>query len=325
MVACKYPQKRNWSTGRCKTPCKRHQVVNPCTGKCVTKTYLKTLMETDYLDRDEFHYDSIANHVGENPSDLRDGLVEDISCYPRKRNLLTGMCKTPCESHMAINPATGQCVTKAYLRTLDFDLYEKDEEDTMAANILFRPTIDQSIEAAKDDEKLRELIKSSAITVADARVVRGIYQGSGEKKLIGIYDHTKRRGCETSFLKSMVTSDVGKCGITSPQVYSSVNLQNAVKNSSSNFVWITGASMVSVLQDISNAGITVDSDLRLLIVNNAGILRLLVPKEKTIKFAENFLENNRDDMNKHETLQLINQSGNGFNMTIHEFTASTLV
>lgn len=39
MPACKYPQRRNTKTGRCKKPCKKSQRVNPRTGRCVSKSH----------------------------------------------------------------------------------------------------------------------------------------------------------------------------------------------------------------------------------------------------------------------------------------------
>ena len=37
MPACKYPQKRNSKTGRCKKPCKKTQKVSKSTGRCISK------------------------------------------------------------------------------------------------------------------------------------------------------------------------------------------------------------------------------------------------------------------------------------------------
>ena len=38
MPACKYPQRRNSKTGRCKKPCKKSQKVSKSTGRCVSKS-----------------------------------------------------------------------------------------------------------------------------------------------------------------------------------------------------------------------------------------------------------------------------------------------
>jgi len=282
-------------------------------------------LENDGIGRrtHDLDQDTLANHAGENKSDLRDGLVEDPECYPRKRNLLTGMCKTPCEAYSAINPATGRCVTKAYLRTLDFNFYDEDEECAMAANILFSPSIDQSIDATSSED-LKRLIKTSAVTVADARVLRGIYLGSQDKPLVGIYDHKKRIRCEKGYLENVFTSKIGQCGIISPEEFSVDNLVNKINNDvGKGFIWVTGKSSLEVIQELDRKVNTLSSDLRLLIINDTGILRLLVPKNLDIKFAENFIQENLKDISENN-LGKTNMADSGINMTIHRFNKLTL-
>ena len=345
-MACTYPQRRNWFTGRCKTPCKNHQAINPITGRCVSKTYLMLLHELGHIDDEELDLendglgrshgmnsieetlflenDSLENHAGEKKSDLRDGLVEDSSCYPRKRNLLTGKCKTPCESYMAINPATGQCVTKRYLRTLDFTLYDVDEDDTMAANILFTPSVDQSVKSTTSKD-LKKLITTSAITIADARTLRGVFLGSQakEESLVGIYNHSKRSGCDTSAWKSVLTSNLGKCGIVSPQKFSNDTLLTTIQDSGNNFTWVTGGSAIDVLGYLSAKVNSLPYDLRLLIINETGILRLLVPKNVNVYYTRETLENLKDPTV--DNLNFFNKSDSGINLTIHKFNKMTLV
>ena len=266
----------------------------------------------------------MKNHAGEKKSDLRDGLVEDSSCYPRKRNLLTGKCKTPCESYMAINPATGQCVTKRYLRTLDFTLYDVDEDDTMAANILFTPSVDQSVKSTTSKD-LKKLITTSAITIADARTLRGVFLGSQakEESLVGIYNHSKRSGCDTSAWKSVLTSNLGKCGIVSPQKFSNDTLLTTIQDSGNNFTWVTGGSAIDVLGYLSAKVNSLPYDLRLLIINETGILRLLVPKNVNVYYTRETLENLKDPTV--DNLNFFNKSDSGINLTIHKFNKMTLV
>lgn len=73
MVACKYPQVRNYATGRCRTPCKNHQAINPATGRCVTKTYLKALRHNGDLTDSEYR------------STIRDDGITRRSDYLAKR------------------------------------------------------------------------------------------------------------------------------------------------------------------------------------------------------------------------------------------------
>ena len=341
-MACRYPQRRNWFTGRCKTPCKNHQAINPITGRCVTKTYLIALHELGYISDDELDLenDGVGRSHGMNSieetvfmeedsktkSDLRDGLVEDLDCYPRKRNLLTGRCKSPCESHMAINPSTGQCVTKRYLRTLDFSLYDEDEECTMAANIMFVPSVDQSIKAAGENQALKNLIKTSVLTVADLRTMRGIYLGSKELTqgpLFGIYSHSKRVGCETSYLQNVFTPEIKKCGIIDPEKYNPNEFVDMMSSAGNNFTWVTGASALDVLTDLNTKVNELPNDLRLLIVNDTGILRVLIPKLSKIEFVPGFLDANLKVVSD-ETLNLTN-NGKGLNLSIHRFINMTSV
>lgn len=295
-MACKYPQQRNWLTGRCKTPCKNHQAINPNTGRCVSKTYLQTLNSVgaitpgeyahaksnngvykrnqvsfnDYYDDSDYNYGIDA--YDKELSDERDGLVEDPSCYPRKRNILTGYCKTPCEAHQAINPATGQCVSKAYLMHLNPVLYDEDEDCTMAANLIFSPSIDQSLASAKTEE-MKELIKTSCFTLADVRVARGIQLGS-TGPMCGIYSHSQRKSCDDSAIKKALTSDLKACGISHPGAFTPEKFQELVKKAGNDFVWVTHHA-VPVLSEPQ------EQDLRLIVVSDQGVNKILIPKGKT--------------------------------------------
>ena len=259
MVACKYPQVRNWETGRCKAPCRADQAVNPDTGRCVTKTYLKALhirgdlgtstyrsalrddgitrrdgrsrrsggtRSLSYGTRDEFSDLGDFNFTeydykeprgysrGDNAKDLRDMLVDDPDCYPRKRNLMTGRCKTPCEPGYAINPRTGGCVTIEYL--ISIDLYDpyliEDEEDSMAANLKWFPSIVQS-EASHDNADMKTLLRSSELGVGDLRTLRGIELAGTGPQLVGNYSRGNRVKCEQNVLRAIITSAQANCGL----------------------------------------------------------------------------------------------------------------
>ena len=262
MVACKYPQVRNWETGRCKAPCKANQAVNPETGRCVTKTYLKALhirgdlgtrdyrsalrddgitrrdgrsrrsggsRRLSYGTRDEFsdlgdfnftEYDYkeprgyFGYSRGDNIKDLRDMLVDDPDCWPRKRNLATGRCKTPCEPGYAINPRTGGCVTIEYL--ISIDLYDpyliEDEEDTMAANLKWFPSDVQTL-ATHDNADMKRLIGNSTLGVADLKTLRGINQSGPGVQLFGIYSPAHRTACDLSVFRSLIGSNLSNCGL----------------------------------------------------------------------------------------------------------------
>lgn len=134
-MSCPAGQTRSRSTGRCRKPCERHQAINPATGRCVSKNYLRKLQRECHGDDDALYPYGTGSE-----KDYRDGLVPDPLCYPRKRNIYTGYCKTPCGTGRAINPATGNCVTLRYLRSLNPNDYDTDYDDESAADILFTPT-----------------------------------------------------------------------------------------------------------------------------------------------------------------------------------------
>lgn len=114
--------------------------------------------------------------------DTRQGVVVDPPCYPRKRNTHTGFCKAPCENGYAVNPRTGACVTKDYLRSLNYNDYDTDDDDLMLGAILSTPTGFSS-----------NLHAESVITVKDTAVMRGIMQGAGGFSFSGTYDGPKRK------------------------------------------------------------------------------------------------------------------------------------
>ncbi|CAM9107180.1 unnamed protein product [Sphacelaria rigidula] len=275
MVACKYPQVRKWETGRCKTPCRADQAINPDTGRCVTKTYLKALHirgdlgTSDYrsalrddgitrrdgrsrrsggpvrrltnqrrtnddqfglnklgdFDYSDFEYKERAitpyrarktrgYYGSDNERDLRDLLVADPDCYPRKLNLLTGRCKTPCPPGYAMSPKTQRCVTIEYLLSQDLDYYIEDGDDWMAESIKWYPSTVQTL-ANHTDADLKKLINESRLTVSDLKVMSGIesVMTGHAVMLVGNYRHGQRKACEESLVRSLVTSKVAQCGL----------------------------------------------------------------------------------------------------------------
>lgn len=348
MPACQYPQVRNWSTGRCRTPCKNHQAINPDTGRCVTKTYLKakhyegdltdyeyrSALQDDgitrrhssrrpsssrsYVDRavdrlGDFDYSDFEykqrkprsygsryygrSRYGDNRSDLRDLLVADDHCYPRKLNLLTGRCKTPCEPWEAINPATGRCVTKEYLESLDWDLYDSDEEDDMAENIKWSPSTYQTRERHSSNGVLTSLIDASHLNVADLRTLRGLQQVSQNNLngppviVVGHYSPSQRKWCDKSSIMSVLHSDAEKCGFKNAEVIDdapSDKLENMMKSSGKNFTFVSGLSLNHEVLAEAVATATGKS-IKFALIDARGVWRILVAKTD-VKRETNELE-----------------------------------
>lgn len=355
-MACQYPQKRNWLTGRCKTPCKNHQAINPRTGRCVTKTYLESLhaygdisgeeliesydddgvysrnevvdMEDGYLPRSLISYPrsllsypaSYLGYESKALSNYRDGLVDDASCYPRKRNLLTGRCKKACEAHQAINPRTGQCVTKSYLMSLDYNLYDVNEEDMMAANLLFSPTIDQSADTNVSD--LRKLVMSSALNVADVRTVRGIYLATAEtKKVVGHYSPKKRVSCDNSAISASLSSGTAQCGILNVSPVQSLGIiYEKVEYARGDFSWITGYSFEEVASFLTGP---VPKDARILVIGGKSVWLILVPKGESLSVNTDFFTNNSGISNS-DIASAINAANPKCNVSYHVFGPQTM-
>lgn len=356
MVACKYPQVRNWETGRCKAPCRADQAVNPDTGKCVTKTFLKAAHIRGDLGTSEYRSalrddgitrrdgrsrrsggprrlsygtrDELSEYLGEdvdftefdykeprrygrlgysgysrrdNAKDLRDMLVDDPDCYPRKRNLRTGRCKTPCPPGYAINPETLQCVTIEYLISIDLydPWYEEDEEDYMAANLKWFPSTIQS-EAAHDNADMKTLIRSSELGVGDLRTLRGIELAGTGPQLVGIYSRGSRVKCEQNVLRAIITSAQANCGlrnvkqvgVPSPvaappgvNVIPNPNppptlqelLNEAVLNAGMDYAFVTGLLMTAAtIGQVFNAAGAAGRDTRLAVIDREGVFKFVI-------------------------------------------------
>ena len=333
MVACKYPQVRNWETGRCKAPCRANQAINPETGRCVTKTYLKALhirgdlgtrdyrsaLRDDGITRrngrsrrsgkrvsysDEFsdlgdfnftEYDykeprRYGYSRGDNIKDLRDMLVDDPDCWPRKRNLLTGRCKTPCEPGYAINPRTGGCVTIEYLMSIDlYDPYLiEDEEDSMAANLKWFPTIVQS-EARHNNADMKTLLRGSELGVGDLRTLRGIELAGTGPQLVGNYSKGVRQRCEQSVLRAIISSAQANCGLRNveqvgvqppnpPRTLDQV-VTDKVNASNGDYTFVTGVQVnVQTLDMIFAAHLAQNPvrDTRLALIDREGVFKVVI-------------------------------------------------
>lgn len=313
-MACKYPQKRNWKTGRCKTPCARHQAVNPATGRCVSKSYLRSLHWYDYDEEEglEDLYGYGYNLLGEELDDLADGLVADSSCKPpTKLNLLTGKCKTPCGPFKVINPETGQCVTKKHMRSLNYNLYDADLDDYMLADRLFFPYMSHIDLIARKfgNDYLTELNKLTGLTDNDMVVMFSIrnsidnstsYFGQNKPALVGIYDRILRKKCENFSIVKAMTDKLGECGVTSVKNVNSTALAGqkksreevmkealleAGKKSNTYAFFCQGGlrqldiGLINIMKEVAKSG----SDAKVLHVCDQGVWKIIIPKNEDVQ------------------------------------------
>ena len=203
-MSCPAGKTRNRSTGRCRKSCKKHQAINPETGQCVSKTYLKRIQRQSFGDSD-FVYDP-ALYDSELQKDYNDGLVPDAACYPRKRNIYTGRCRTPCGPGRAINPATDRCVSLGYLRRCNPLDYDTDGDCEMAAAITFTPTDLASkigiFSPYDNDVTKKDLFKKNMVTENDLVVMESAFHMQDKTEqytnnlLSGTYSPDERKnGC----------------------------------------------------------------------------------------------------------------------------------
>ena len=385
MVACKYPQVRNYETGRCKAPCKAHQARNPANGNCVTKTFLKALhirgdlgtseyraalrddgitrrdgrsrrsggpvsrsaprstrFEFDkYGDFDftEFDYKepktrkSYGKSYGKDSErDLRDMLVYDKRCHPRKLNLATGKCRKPCDPGYAINYRNGRCVTIEHLLKLDMEEYVEDEDDDMAENIKWYPSTVQTT-ANHTDAEMKKLINNSKLTVADLKVMSGIEMAgsnSDHSVILGIYSHGQRKACDESLVKSLASDKLKKCGmrrVTFPtQEDAAGKFVDTIVVAEADFVFLYdsdtkfGSGFLSYfLGEITNMEINV----RLALVEGHGVWRIVCSRAVK-KFQD---VPTQEQMNKYGRKQLAEELDkyyeNQVSFSYHPFDAQT--
>lgn len=289
-MSCAAGQTRSRSTGRCRKPCERHQAINPATGKCVSKNYLQKIRRQPCGPSDNVY--SVAPFGIGSKKDYRDGLVPDPLCFPRKRNIYTGYCKTPCGAGRAINPATGNCVTLRYLKMLHPNDYDTDDDDDMVAPILFTPT---SITASGQyDNEVSKLsgFKTNLLTENDLTVMREAYRMG---KISGVYSPDARKeNCKESQFSMEQPSMFSLCGLADVKAMSTKgrSLQQLVmENTDLNkniFVFETMHDTRTIETLVLNAAKRVarDAPVRLLLPNFYGVWRLLIPKVDTDESAE---------------------------------------
>lgn len=219
IISCDAGQTRSRSTGRCRKPCERHQAINPATGRCVSKNYLRKLQRECHGEDDALY----APYGKGSKKDYRDGLMPDPLCYPRKRNIYTGYCKTPCGTGRAINPANGNCVTLCYLRSLNPNDYDTDYDDESAADILFTPT---DLSTPYDNNVTNNVegfttFKGKTLTEMDLVILHAAYDvhaGLGRtvrQYVVGAYSPDARKeNCSEVAKSGFNDSNYSVCGLT---------------------------------------------------------------------------------------------------------------
>lgn len=299
-MSCEAGQTRSRSTGRCRKPCERHQAINPATGRCVSKNYLRKLQRECHGEDDALY----APYGTGSKKDYRDGLVPDPLCYPRKRNIYTGYCKTPCGTGRAINPATGNCVTLRYLRSLNPNDYDTDYDDESAAEILFTPTDLSYDNNVTDSVEGFKRFKGKTLTEMDLVILHAAYEvhediattKTRRAYVVGAYSPDARKeNC----------SEVAKSGFNDKSKYSVCGLTDVV-----NVLWSSDPSSIysrvwelvskhtkldeNVFVFVTHEYKTLQLDLmhqlaemaklynvRVVVANFYGVWRILIPKVET--------------------------------------------
>lgn len=196
---------------------------------------------------------------------------------PRKLNLATGRCRTPCEPHKAIDPETGRCINISTLLTYDYNLYDDDEDDYMAENIKWTPTTSQTI-ANHKDKHLKDLIERSRLTVADLRTMRGIEQASVEQ-MWGHYSSGQRKQCDNSIFSQVLRiTNLSKCGFRNVEAINTKNsyLHEKLQTAGEDFTFIFGYKLTPVvLNYIMAACKEHGQDVKLAVVDGNGVFRIL--------------------------------------------------
>jgi len=290
-MSCPRGKVRSRSTGYCRKPCARHQAINPETGKCVTKNYLRRIQRESRGRSDRIY--SIGS-----AKDYRDGLVPDPACYPRKRNIYTGYCKTPCGPGRAINPATGNCVTLRYLRMLNPEDYDTDGDDEMAARVLFTPT-DLSTKPGIISAYNENGLQSSEVTDNDLIVMRAAVSAfdnaytvnnvnNREMFVCGVYNPSQRKDNLCRAGKAIASAPLTKadhpmCGMHEVGPRSATELAELItKNTNifSNVFLFAARSTKTIPSDLLGAvrDAANTTNVRLLFAGFYGVWRILVPK-----------------------------------------------
>ncbi len=282
-------------TNKCRKPCEKHKAINPATGRCVTKSYLKCIQRETCGELDHVYIDQMNKNDKNSERDMEQGLVPHVECYPRKLNIHTGYCKTPCKDGYAMNPATGGCVTLKYLKCLNAEDYDTDDDDDMIKDVIFTPTglVTKSemvlLPSFKDFigtiptiSDIKTLFDTSSLTISDTAVMRGIFETSIKSQtmlLSGTYDRNDRKETCVSG-KSSSHSD---CGIKNISTEVSRSIVSATLSDSSLFTWSvhhgTGFDMnlVKIAVEMSKTG-----HVRLLVLTSEGLWRVLIPHMKSV-------------------------------------------
>ena len=296
MVACRYPQRRNPLTGRCKKPCARHQEVNPDTGKCVSKSYLRSVKWRGYDSDDDFSYLGYKPYSDLTYSDLNDKLVYDPGCKPPQMlNLRTGRCKTPCGPHQVVNKYTGKCVSRKHMRSVDYNMYDTDDDDYMLSETLFFPRMSYIDRLASIYGKtdLRDLNNETALTLNDMRVMEQLKIGNDEiteqKSLCGVYDCMNRLKCATSTVQGLISSltKSSQCGLSKLDHLNKENsadtmhrlLIEADKNTNAfAFVCSKKNYFINFYYDVALKAAKQGKNAKLLAVIPGGVWQIIIPK-----------------------------------------------
>lgn len=315
IMSCPRGSARNPATGRCRKSCESHQARNPETGRCVTRNYLRKLRRQSY-GADDMIY---APYGMGSVKDFRDGLVPDPDCYPRKRNIYTGRCKTPCGPGYAMDGPTGRCVTLGHLRTLDPFHYHIDGDDYDTAHILFTPTdlatgggiimpYDNDVTSKRGFTRF----SNSTITENDVVVLRAAYNVSSgtSARIVGAYSPDKRKANCSQVLKSGFNdTNFSLCGLTNVSINSDIadlvgrnaNLQQNV------FVFVTHEHKTLQLPLLLEIGAIAGSHpVRVLVANFYGVWRILIPKSSTPHSLKNTIMLIDEKMKKYDSSTHIN-------------------
>lgn len=296
-MSCPKGKVMNRETGRCRKPCERHQARNPETGKCVTKNYLRRIQRKSHGRYDKLS--SLTPYGRGSRNDYRDGLVPDPLCYPRKRNIHTGYCKTPCGHGRAINPATGNCVTLNYLLQLNPAFYDTDDDDEMTADILFTPTTLGTYENAVTK---MDGFTNTMLTENDLAVMKAAYT---HHPLAGVYSPKERKNCTPpkSSSSPWETSAKSSCGLTITEKAHINDSENnpapALKQlicegtdlKTDKYVFYTLSLFVipsGLLKAIGEQAVV--CPVKMLILTHHGVWRFLVPKPES-EDEKRYLEN----------------------------------
>lgn len=230
-------RKRNWLTGYCRVPCPEGERRHPGSGVC---TSLEEL-EEEGLDLGlQYQYEPVQRSIVDRSAEDRRDRFDDNHegnawCGDGQHlNIATGKCKIKpvCEVWQAVNPRTGRCAAREYLKRQVTDLepsgprlYE-GEDDIPYTNDRWVPHDNTLLNNRVNMQDMRNFIISSLLTVADLRTMRGVHHaattdglkddgqigGDLDLKIVGLYSPPQRKKCENSTFTRFLVSDFYACG-----------------------------------------------------------------------------------------------------------------